>query len=111
MSKLQFYRCHKVVQAFKVASIDRADGMARLSGQDTDGQPVLTVLDGHLVKDTETDLGYAVFYANGYASWSPSRAFEDGYSPVSDELPPNAVVFVPAARPEKTTRVHRMPME
>jgi hypothetical protein len=31
-------------------------------------------------KGTDEDPGYYVVYQDGYASWSPSKAFEDGYS-------------------------------
>ncbi|TIX55656.1 MAG: hypothetical protein E5V25_28880, partial [Mesorhizobium sp.] len=29
---------------------------------------------------TDTDKGYFVLYDGGYASWSPSKEFEDGYT-------------------------------
>lgn len=31
-------------------------------------------------RGTEIDEGYYVVYDDGYASWSPSKAFEDGYT-------------------------------
>lgn len=33
-------------------------------------------------KATESDLGYYVVYDDGYKSWSPAKAFEEGYTKI-----------------------------
>jgi len=80
------YRSHKVVRALKIAAIEfDADGSARIAGSEQNAQAG----PGYLAKYANAatapsdvqDLGYYVVYADGYESWSPSKAFEEGYSP------------------------------
>lgn len=79
------YKSHKIVHALKLASVSRPDH---------DGHCIITPADGRYAKfnpksdwsqrfkgGTE-DPGYYVVYEDGYASWSPTKAFEDGYTPV-----------------------------
>ena len=75
------YRCHKEVHALKIAKVEfqcnpetfkpstatievEADWVRRLP----DTQPIVG--------------GYYVVYSDGYTSWSPAKAFEDGYTRV-----------------------------
>lgn len=65
------YTCVKVVQAKK---------MTRKEAE----------LDG-LVKNPEAaevldEDGYKIFYKDGYESWSPKKAFEDGYAEQKDDI-------------------------
>ncbi|RWB66628.1 MAG: hypothetical protein EOQ49_28310 [Mesorhizobium sp.] len=77
------YQCHKKVWALKIASIeiDPATGGAWIVPEDSYYARFKTH-DGWAIryKGGDDDLGYYVVYDDGYASWSPSKAFEDGYT-------------------------------
>jgi len=82
------YRCHKKVQALKIDIVTPTG----------DGEDVfLTFVDvlygptRHSIKDRPTPLPgwYLVFYDNGYHSFSPPEAFEEGYTLLS----PDAIDF------------------
>ncbi len=79
------YVCHKVVKAFKIVWIEERIGkMPILAG---DGGAIRIEASSAWM-DRKVTLagaqalvgGYYVQYADGYASWSPAKAFEDGYS-------------------------------
>lgn len=79
---MQKYKCHKVVTASKIHAINGT---------------VLNLDPGQLEQSAEWFAkhnpqvgGYYVVYEDGYASYSPAKAFEDGYSPLvesCDESP------------------------
>lgn len=80
------YKCHKEVWALKIKAIKR-DG----DGQDqSDGSAIITpeesmyapfkVDAAYMHKHQPQVGGYYVVYDDGYKSWSPAKAFEDGYS-------------------------------
>lgn len=88
------YQSHKVVQAAKLSAVQvLPDGGMRLTPEDpsippfdvqeTDGDNFLL----RLSKAADGDPGYFVFYNDGYRSWSPTRAFEDGYTLEGHEGP------------------------
>lgn len=58
--QLVSFTCHKTVKASKISKIEYAKIM---------GNP----------EPYEDELGYVVVYEDGYVSWSPAKAFEDGY--------------------------------
>lgn len=87
------YRCHKVVEAAKITSVlmQLADDGAPSHVRESAGCRWLTLegvkdavevtaewYDSHKVQPG----GYFVRYADGYTSFSPAAAFEEGYSPV-----------------------------
>lgn len=77
------YRSHKFVEAAKIVRIDLAGVNSRLCFED--GKLVVTDewLGRHTPKGgMPSDLigGYAVRYADGYLSWFPEKAFEEGYT-------------------------------
>jgi hypothetical protein len=77
------YRSHKVVWAIKIAAIEvRKDKSAIIAPAD-DGYAPFTTKPGWAERFTgsEKDNGYYIQYADGFASWSPTKAFVDGYSP------------------------------
>jgi hypothetical protein len=75
------YKCHKVVHALKIAG---------LSEQERDGTRYMTPadegfadirLDGEFVNKHKPVVGgYLVVYEDGYKSFSPAQAFEEGYT-------------------------------
>lgn len=77
------YECHKKVWALKIESI-QIDGsdMCAIIGPYDPGYAVFKTAPGWADRYSGSglDLGYYVVYEDGYASWSPSRAFEAGYT-------------------------------
>jgi hypothetical protein len=76
------YKCHKEVWALKIAAIEFGEnGEAKIAPADAGFAPFETPV-GYRTKfhGGEADLGYYVVYADGYASWSPTKAFEEGYT-------------------------------
>ena len=78
------YKCHKEVNALKIAAIEfMEDGSARIAPADH-RYAVFTTLPGFYRRfqgnSQQPDLGYYVVYADGYESWSPTKAFEEGYT-------------------------------
>jgi hypothetical protein len=88
------YRSHKQVWALKIAAIKR-DGEGE--DRETDGSAVITPVEigyapfkvsgEYMRKHTPEVGGYYVVYPDGYASWSPAGAFEDGYTPATPSQP------------------------
>lgn len=81
------WKCHKMVRAAKIV---RLGGFTSAqSGDvdilDVDGLQLTVQLEAEVMRRvlqgaTSADLGYLVRYEDGYVSWSPSKAFEDGYT-------------------------------
>ena len=79
------YKCHKVVHALKIAAIEFGMlGVARITPVEEGYAPFETNpnFDQRYQGDQrwQGDLGYYVVYDDGYVSWSPTKAFEDGYT-------------------------------
>lgn len=75
------YQCHKKVWALKIAAIELNVGGAAIHPAEKGYAPVQVGADWMArFKPESSDTGYYVVYDDGYASWSPSKAFEDGYS-------------------------------
>jgi hypothetical protein len=82
------YKCHKVVHALKIAKILDPT----LPGNESDGSRVIVPVepgyapfsvDRDYVRKHEPQVGgYFVAYDDGYTSFSPAQAFEDGYTRV-----------------------------
>ena len=77
------YQAHKKVWALKIAAIEFEDkGSARIAPVDA-GFATFEVEDYRTkFKGDEKDLGYFVQYEDGYKSWSPTKAFEEGYTKI-----------------------------
>lgn len=81
------YRCHKNVWALKIRSIQQAPadcpspdgGSWRITPENTDYAP-FDVPHAWYDKHRPQEGGYYVVYSDGYNSYSPAKAFEDGYS-------------------------------
>lgn len=90
------WKCHKEVSAFKIREIrgipgadieDPGPSSALLVS--TDGGTV-TVTAEYMRKHRPQIGGYYILYEDGYHSFSPAKAFEDGYARIPD--PPAAPV-------------------
>jgi hypothetical protein len=80
------YKCHKEVWALKIKAIEfeansAEDGTAIIRPAE-DGYAPFVVSREYMDKHKPEAGGYYVVYADGYKSFSPAKAFEDGYSPV-----------------------------
>lgn len=80
------YKCHKVVVAGKITDL-RAPGSYEFFVGIADQETPVSLTEaefirvvGQRLKVEGEDLGYLVIYEDGYKSWSPSKAFEAGYS-------------------------------
>lgn len=79
---MKTYKCHKSVQAEKIVRMD-------LSPDET-GFYVMYGADGSKIRCSSEWMnknkpytgGYYVVYNDGYASFSPAKAFEDGYTEI-----------------------------
>jgi len=80
------YKCHKEVWALKIQNIKDPTE----PGNETDGSRIITPaesgfapfrVDHEYVRKHKPEVGgYYVVYADGYKSFSPAKAFEDGYT-------------------------------
>lgn len=76
LSKLPLYQSHKRVRASKIITIDKAaDGVTRLI-LEQEGFPPFPVTDDFVTRHKPQ----ALVYDDGYLSWSPAEAFENGYT-------------------------------
>lgn len=74
------YRCHKEVRALKIDAIEIGHGICNTVIA-AEGRIIYEQGDwGGKFRGSEDDLGYYVVYEDGYTSWSPTKAFEEGYS-------------------------------
>ena len=85
MTELPLYKCHKLVRAAKIAAIQFfAAGNARIAFAPRSDHLAIDTGSGYRERFKAPlhgdDLGYYVVYEDGYESWSPSKAFEEGYT-------------------------------
>lgn len=86
--ELPRYKCHKEVWALKIQAIESADPPE----QESDGSALIVPADEgcgkrkvsaeYMRKHKPQPGGYWVRYADGYESYSPAKAFEEGYTKV-----------------------------
>lgn len=76
------YKCHKEVWALEIDAIEvHEDKSATIAPVDSRYAPFKTEAGwANAFKGSEEDKGYYVVYKDGYKSWSPKKAFEEGYS-------------------------------
>jgi hypothetical protein len=78
------YKCHKEVHALKIKEIEflatpNADATITPAEE---GYAPFSVSAEWVNKHNPEVGGYYVVYDDGYSSWSPAKAFEDGYTRV-----------------------------
>lgn len=88
--EMPLYNCHKQVRALKIEAITLDITKANTENRETDGSAIITpvefgyapftVDEGYLRKHSPEVGGYYVKYEDGYASYSPGKAFEEGYT-------------------------------
>lgn len=82
-AELPRYRCHKVVRALKLSDITRNNDTRQVTvvPEDKSYQPFDATPGWYgRFHGSDDDTGYFVQYEDGFLSWSPTKAFEDGYS-------------------------------
>lgn len=81
------YKCHKEVWALKIKAIKRdgegedreSDGSAIITTEE-EGYAPFKVSADYMHKHKPQVGGYYVQYDDGYESFSPAKAFEEGYT-------------------------------
>jgi hypothetical protein len=90
-AELPRWKCHKEVWAFKITAIQLDSDLAKVQqNRETDGSALLyhnesyflpVRVDAAYLKQHKPQVGgYYVQYKDGYKSYSPAQAFEEGYS-------------------------------
>ncbi len=84
------YRCHKEVWALKISEVRLDSDDAKVDNRETDGSATLCPAEypfapfrvdaDYVRKHNPQPGGYFVQYEDGYKSFSPAKAFEDGYT-------------------------------
>lgn len=80
------YQCHKKVWALALSDVEinNDTGDARLTPLDKGYAPFDAPAEWvKRFHSTADDPGYYVVYDDGFRSWSPTKAFEDGYALIS----------------------------
>lgn len=80
--ELPRYRSHKEVWALKIKAVTQyVDGGAMITPYE-EGYAPFDVDAEYVAKHQPKADGYYVLYADGYKSFSPAKAFEEGYTAV-----------------------------
>lgn len=80
MAEMPRYVCHKQVWALKIKEVGlAAAGPHRIVPEDAGFAPI-EISDEWLRKHEPHAGGYYVVYKDGYKSFSPAAAFEEGYA-------------------------------
>lgn len=82
--ELPRYKCHKIVNACKISYIvpgrNDADGPGARLIAVLPYLDAINVSDEFIAKHNPMEGGYYVVYEDGYQSYSPAKAFEEGYT-------------------------------
>lgn len=86
---LRKYRCHKVVQAAEIKALEEMPNTVQPGGPNQLRHAILE--DGSryggdiFAREKKPVVGdFIVIYDDGHISWSPRKAFLDGYSPIDE---------------------------
>lgn len=77
---MEKFKSHKIVEAELLDHFD-GDTVVLVSGERIDLTPKDHTRIGAMIKEGG---GYLVRYSDGYLSWSPKQAFDEGYTKVMD---------------------------
>lgn len=73
------YKCHKEVSAVKIHSIEIFEDYSAMITP-SDGHARFSVGREYVLRHHPQVGGYYVLYDDGYKSFSPAKAFEEGYT-------------------------------
>lgn len=86
------YQTNKTVWALKIKEIVFDSDLAKIENRETDGSAMITpeedgyapfkVDETYVRKHQPKAGGYYVLYKDGYKSWFPADAFEEGYTKI-----------------------------
>ena len=86
------YQSHKKVWALKIKAIEKDIDLANKEDRETDGSAMITPEENgyapfkvdfiYMSKHDPKVGGYYVVYEDGYKSFSPAKAFEEGYTKI-----------------------------
>lgn len=82
VERIQLYRSHKQVRALEIAKVDRHGVDYQITFSDKSFEPIV-VPTSFFTRGVAQPKDWYVIYADNYASWSPAKAFIDGYSRVT----------------------------
>jgi hypothetical protein len=86
--EMPWYQCHKLVHALKIKHIvSHIDGGAEITPQEEEYAGFVVDAE-YMRKHVPSSGGYYVVYADGYKSFSPAEAFEQGYTTCERTDPP-----------------------
>jgi hypothetical protein len=74
------YKSHKQVWALKIKSVGLDEDGGAFIIPEEKGYEEFKVDQSYVDKHKPQAGGYYVVYPDGYKSWSPAKAFEDGYT-------------------------------
>jgi hypothetical protein len=87
---MSLYRCHKIVGAFRILEMERLeDGSYALTPDPKSGPNAFSTytVSATAIAKHHPEIGwYCVSYPDGYVSFSPAKAFEDGYTKIGDTV-------------------------
>jgi hypothetical protein len=83
VKKLPVYQCHKQVRALKIKKMEPTEHGEIITPADPNLDPFF-VNSAYIKKHVPQAGGYFVLYADGYESFSPAKAFEEGYSLIKE---------------------------
>lgn len=85
--EMPLYQCHKKVYALKIAAIEQTPANVEADGgswnlvvADEAYGPFRVSHEWYTAKKPEVGGYYVVYPGDGYDSYSPAKAFEDGYT-------------------------------
>lgn len=78
--QLPQYQCHKKVSALKIAELRPVVGGSAILTPADAGYVRFEVDQEYVAKHKPQVGGYYVVYEDGYRSYSPAKAFEEGYT-------------------------------
>lgn len=78
------YQCHKIVRAAKILTLSK-DNKTNLWCAELEGLPDCELSDAFIQKHHPAIRGWLVEYEDGYRSYSPAKAFEEGYKLIDGE--------------------------
>ena len=78
------YRSHKIVHALKISALEVHEDKSATIAPAEEGFAAFQTRAGWASRfaGDEADRGYYVVYGDGFTSWSPTKAFEEGYARV-----------------------------
>ncbi len=78
------YQCHKVVRALKIETLHK-NTATNIWTATLEGSPCVQLSDDFIQKHSPEIGGWLVAYADHYLSYSPAKAFEEGYKLIDGE--------------------------